>query len=609
MKQAQWNKLITLISLGQVAAFEIRSNPLPAPQNITWGTFSPHEISRSVSILVDPPIEFVEDAYRKAMHSLWHMKWLPATWEKPMPSYPLNASTITNENKARGEKLALSLIENIVLTQIVISVVNDSLVLQMGVDESYFMNVSKGSNLIEILAETPWGALHALSTLNQIVFYDEFCDKFYLELNVQIKDWPLYPHRGVLIDSGRNFLTIESILDQIDILALAKMNVLHWHLVDSQSWPLVLNSYPEMSKDAYSESEVYEMSDIRYIISYGKLKGVRVIPELDMPGHSRAGYTALNKSILACENTWWSNDAWSEGTAVEPPPGQLEILKNETYEVVEGIYKDLSELFEDNIFHVGADELQANCYNYSTVTQEWFALNSSRTLKDLSQYWVDRAVPILMSVPNRRLMMWEDILTSPKGAFTVPQDTILQTWSASNANVQVLTSRGYDVIISANDFLYLDCGFGGWVTNDPRYVQTCGNDDFNQGLGGSWCGPYKTWQRIYNFNITTNLTTEQLQHVLGAEAALWSEQVDSVVLTSKLWPRSAALAENLWSGNVNQTTGRLRTNWMTLRILNFREFLLALGYSVSPLVPRFCLKNPHACDLYRNQTIMDEPWK
>lgn len=608
MKVEFWAGCLSLIAAFHpaIANFEIRANPLPIPQNITWGEFSPVEISESVKLSVNTSMDFLENAFRNAMESLWQLKWLPATWETPIPSYPKNLSEQGVDLKSRDEKLRQSLAECTAITEINILVMNETLDLQMGIDESYSMKIVNGSHVLVIKAGSLWGVLHAFTTLRQIVFYHKDCCKYYVELNFKVEDWPLYPHRGVLIDSGRNYLSIDSILDNIDIMALAKMNVLHWHLVDTQSWPLQLSTYPEMAKDAYSSSEVYTKSDIRYIISYGMKKGVRVIPELDMPGHTRAGYAALNKSILACENSWWSNDVWSEKTAMEPPPGQLEILKNETYEIVEGIYHELSEVFEDNIFHVGGDELQGNCFNYSIVTRDWFAANSSRTLKDLAMYWVDRTIPIFKSVPKRRLMMWEDFITSLEGVNNVPRDTILQTWSANNANVHNLTSKGYDVIISANNFLYLDCGYGGWVTNDPRYVQNTENDGFNQGTGGSWCGPYKTWQRIYNFNITSNLSEEQLKHVLGAETTMWGEQVDSVVLIAKIWPRTAALAESLWSGNINRTTGKLRTNRMTLRILNFREYLLALGYQVSPLVPRFCLKHPHACDLYKNQTILDD---
>jgi hexosaminidase len=125
--------------------------------------------------------------------------------------------------------------------------------------------------------------------------------------------------------------------------------------------------------------------------------------------------------------------------------------------------------------------------------------------------------------------------------------------------------------------------------------------NFNYGgNGGSWCAPYKTWQRIYDYDFTTNLTVAQAQHVLGAEAPLWSEQVDDTVISGKMLPRAAALAELLWSGNKDEN-GKKRTTEMTERILNFREYLVANGIGAAPLVPKYCLQHPHACDLYLDQ--------
>ncbi|EGW32125.1 uncharacterized protein SPAPADRAFT_61209 [Spathaspora passalidarum NRRL Y-27907] len=361
-----------------------------------------------------------------------------------------------------------------------------------------------------------------------------------------------------------------------------------------------------MINDAYSPREIYTKQDILYVINYAYERGVRIVPEVDMPGHARAGWRQVNPDIVTCGDSWWSNDVWANHTAVEPPPGQLNILMPETYEVITDVYEELSSIFPDNFFHVGADELQEPCYYMSPLIMDnWFEKN--RTMNDLTQYYVDKALPIFFNVSaDRKLIMWEDIITTPEGAHTLPtENIILQSWNNDLVNIKNLTSQGYDVIVSSASHFYLDCGYGGWVTNDPRYVDIPDNDDFNNGQGGSWCAPYKTWQRIYDYDFTANLTAEEAQHVVGAEVALWSEQVDSTVLISKIWPRTAALAESTWSGN-RDDEGHLRTNLLTSRILNFREYLVALGHAASPLVPKYCLQNPHACDLYQNQTALDQ---
>jgi hexosaminidase len=130
--------------------------------------------------------------------------------------------------------------------------------------------------------------------------------------------------------------------------------------------------------------------------------------------------------------------------------------------------------------------------------------------------------------------------------------------------------------------------------------------NFNYGGGGgSWCAPYKTWQRIYDYDFTKGLTAEEAKHIIGAAAPLWSEQVDDTVISSKMWPRAAALAELVWSGN-KDADGKKRTTELTQRILNFREYLVANGVGASPLMPKYCLQHPHACDFYQNQTAISD---
>lgn len=189
--------------------------------------------------------------------------------------------------------------------------------------------------------------------------------------------------------------------------------------------------------------------------------------------------------------------------------------------------------------------------------------------------------------------MWDDVLTSDGAVANLSRNITLQVWHKSS-HIKDITRKGYNVVVSLADYLYLDCGYGGFLTNDFRYTDSPENEGFNTGKGGSWCSPYKTWQRIYSFDFLQNLTDTEQGKVLGAEAVLWSEQVDFTVLTGKLWPRTAALAESLWSGN--RDNKGLKLYDMGLRILLFREYLVKLGHHGSPLAPKFCLLNPHACD-------------
>ncbi|PQE10595.1 putative beta-N-acetylhexosaminidase protein [Rutstroemia sp. NJR-2017a WRK4] len=577
----------------------VKVDPLPAPVSITWGTSGPKGVAGHLT-LKTPSNSLISDAWNRAFGTITSLKWVPQATQAPIATYAVFPTTAPKSKRTSNSST---------ITEVDVQISNYQADLQHGVDESYTLDITSGSQSIVITAKTVWGALHAFTTLQQIIISDGK-GGLLVEQPVSIKDTPLYPYRGIMIDSGRNFLSLGKIYEQIDGMALSKLNVLHWHLDDAQSWPVQMSVYPQMTKDAYSAREVYSHNDIKNVIAYARARAVRVIPEIDMPGHSSSGWKQVDPSIVACANSWWSNDNWALHTAVEPNPGQLEILNNKTYDVVANVYNELSGVFTDNFFHVGGDELQTGCYNESAITTAWFAANASRTYNDLLTYWVDRALPIFTKPKNRKLIMWEDVYTSTPQVPTLPKDIILQSWNNGLTNIKALTSVGFDVIVSSSDFFYLDCGFGGWVSNDPRYnVQanpdpTATTDSFNYGgNGGSWCSPYKTWQRIYDYDFTTNLTKAEAAHIIGVTAPLWSEQVDDTVISGKMWPRAAALAELSWSGNRN-AAGEKRVTEFTQRILNFREYLVANGVGATPLMPKYCLQHPHACDLYYNQTAV-----
>ncbi|KAK5993809.1 Beta-hexosaminidase [Cladobotryum mycophilum] len=609
---------LATVLFGLVAVEAVKVNPLPAPQEITWGTSGPKSVSY-INLRTNAGgrgsgdnARIVSDAWNRAFKSITTLKWVPQAVEAPIPifePFPTAAGSHKNNTKRTWGSGWL--------TDLNVQVSDWSADLKHGVDESYTLTITSSSSTIEVTAKTVWGALHAFTTLQQIVISDGR-GGLQVEECVTIKDYPKYPYRGVMVDTGRNFISVNKIYEQIDGLALSKMNILHWHITDSQSWPIQINAYPQVTKDAYSANEIYTPQNVQSIIAYARARGVRVIPEIDMPGHSSSGWKQIDEDIVACQDSWWSNDNWPLHTAVQPNPGQLDVINPKTYQVVQKVYSELSGRFADDFFHVGGDELQTGCFNFSSSIRDWFAADSSRTYFDLNQHWLDNAMPIFKSPKNtggkkdRRLIMWEDVfLSADAHATNVSRDIIMQSWNNGVTNIAKLADAGFDVIVSSADFMYLDCGFGGYVTNDPRYNVQANPDptgetpSFNYGgIGGSWCAPYKTWQRIYDYDFTTNLTDAQAKHIIGAASPLWSEQVDDTIISGKMWPRAAALAELVWSGNKDPATGKKRTTTFTQRILNFREYLVANGIQATPLVPKYCLQHPHACDFYYDQSAV-----
>lgn len=467
--------------------------------------------------------------------------------------------------------------------------------LQHGVNESYTLDVSKNDQ-VKVTAETIWGALHALTTFEQLVLYQSDNDKIFVEGPVSIVDEPKYPYRGLMIDTARNFYSVEALCRHIDALAAAKMNVFHWHLTDTQSWPIAVKTYPKMTDDAYSTAETYQAEDVKKVVHYARARGVRVIPELDLPGHSNSGWRQINKDIVACGDY---DGPWID-VAGEPNPGQLDISKGATYTALKHVYDDISSMFADNFFHVGGDELDAGCYNTSQSIKSWLK-EDSRTWSDLVQHWLDKALPIFKNKEGRKLIMWADIVLGSMPAKELStKDVILQSWTGGIDNVKQAASKGYDVIITSSDFLYLSCGMGGWNPGDPRLTvqkdPNPGQVSVNYGgNGGAPCAPYKSWQRMYSFDWNSQLNSEEQKHVVGGSAALWSEQADENNADAVVWPRAATLGELLWSGNKDKN-GNFRTKDASQRLVNFRERLIKRGISASPTLPKYCAKNPGKCD-------------
>lgn len=429
------------------------------------------------------------------------------------------------------------------------------------------------------------------------MLYQADKDRIFVEGPVSIVDEPRYPYRGLMIDTARNFYSVEALCRHVDALAAAKMNVFHWHLSDTQAWPIYVKSHPQMTDDAYSSSEIYQPEDVEKLVEYARARGVRVIPELDLPGHSNSGWRRINKDIVACGDY---DGPWSD-VAGEPNPGQLDVANDATYTVLKDVYNDISSMFTDQFFHVGGDELNSGCYNASKNIQKWLKEDSSRTLSDLVQQWIDKALPIFKNRVGRKLVMWADIvLGSMPANHLSTEDVILQSWTGGIDNVKEAASKGYDVIISSSDFLYLSCGMGGWNPGDPRLnVQqdpSPGQTSVNYGgNGGAPCAPFKSWQRIYNFDWNSQLSPEEQKHVVGGSAALWSEQMDGYSADSIAWPRTASLGELLWSGN-KDSNGNLRIKDASRRLANFRERLINRGVAAAPILPKYCAKNPGKCD-------------
>ncbi|KAL5574530.1 hypothetical protein UlMin_016229 [Ulmus minor] len=463
--------------------------------------------------------------------------------------------------------------------------------LKQGVNESYNLIIPAVGGSASLTAQTVWAAMRGLETFSQLVWGKPSI----VAVGLTISDSPIFGHRGIMLDTSRNYYKVEDILRTIEAMSANKLNVFHWHITDSHSFPLVIPSEPELAaRGSYGSDMQYSPDDVKRIVDFGFEHGVRVLPEIDSPGHT-GSWAEAYPEIVACANKFWwpAGTKWEDRLASEPGTGHLNPLHPKTYQVLTNVIRDVVAAFPESLYHSGADEIIPNCWKSDPTIKSF--LSKGGTLSQLLEIFINNTLPFIVS-HNRTVVYWEDVLldaTVRVDPSLLPREhTILQTWNNGHNNTKLIVSSGYRVIVSSSDFYYLDCGHGDFIGNDSRYDQQTGS---GQGNGASWCGPFKTWQLIYNYDIDFGLTEEEKKLVLGGEVALWSEQADPTVLDSRIWPRASALAESLWSGNKDEM-GKKRFGEATDRLNEWRNRMVSRGIGAEPIQPLWCTRNPGMCN-------------
>ncbi|KAJ8773026.1 hypothetical protein K2173_028203 [Erythroxylum novogranatense] len=546
-------------------------NVWPKPRNMSW----PHPLATRLStrfLIVAPDHPYLAAAVfrysRQVLNEHYH----------PLVPPVVNISTSSPPLKT-----------------LAISVADLASSLQHGVDESYILTIPNFGAVATLTAETVWGAMRGLETFSQLVW----ANPSLVPRGLYIWDSPLFGHRGLMLDTSRNYYAVEDIMRTIGAMSANKMNVFHWHITDSHSFPLLLPSEPDLAvKGSYGSSMQYSPDDVAKIVKFGLEHGVRVLPEIDSPGHT-GSWAAAYPDIVACANMFWwpAGSDWSDRLASEPGTGHLNPLNPKTYHILKNVINDIVTLFPEPFYHGGADEIIPGCWKSDPDIQSF--LSNNGTLSQLLEIFVKSTLPYIVSL-NRTVVYWEDVLLDDNvkvdAAVLPPEHTILQTWNNGSKNTKLIVSSGYRTIVSSSEFYYLDCGHGDFLGNDSQYDQSSPRSR-DKDNGGSWCGPFKTWQTIYNYDITYGLTEEEARLVLGGEVALWSEQADPTVLDQRIWPRTSAMAETLWSGNRDEK-GMKRYAEATDRLNEWRYRMVGRGIRAEPLQPLWCIRNPGMCNTF-----------
>lgn len=426
---------------------------------------------------------------------------------------------------------------------VVISSPSDEL--QYGIDESYKLSIPMQGKLIyaHLEAQTVYGALHGLQTFSQLCRFN-FKTRIIEVHQVPwtIIDQPRFSYRGLLIDTSRHYQPLPVIKNVIDSMAYAKLNVLHWHIVDAQSFPLEIPSYPKLWDGAYSILERYTTADAAEIVSYAQRRGISVLAELDVPGHALSwgiGYPSL----------WPSKDC----------PQPLDVSNEFTFEVIDGILSDFAKIFKYRFVHLGGDEVNTSCWGRTPHVRKWLAkqrLNESEAY----QYFVLRAQKIALS-HGYEIVNWEETFNNFGNKLN--RKTVVHNWLGVGV-AQRVVAAGLRCILSNQDKWYLD------------HLDT-------------------TWDQFYMNEPLANITKPQQQKlVIGGEVCMWGEHIDGSDIEQTIWPRAAAAAERLWTPYDKLAKDPRQ---VTARLAHFRCLLNQRGVAAAPLAGpgRVAPEEPGSC--------------
>lgn len=383
--------------------------------------------------------------------------------------------------------------------------------LKLDEDESYRLNITK--NGIEIISETDIGAIRALETLAQLRSEDKEGSYF---PEVRISDKPRFSWRGLLLDVSRHFFSVNAIKRNLDGMAAVKMNVFHLHLTDDQGFRIESKRFPKLHERG-SNGAYYTQEQIKGIINYAGRLGIRVIPEFDLPGHATSWFAAFPEFASAPANYKPEERFGIFDPAFNP-------AKEEVYVFLDQLFEEMAALFPDEYFHIGGDENNGKQWDKNQEIQAFMKQNNLKNNHELQAYFNKRLVNILAK-HNKKMVGWEEIL-----AEDIPKDIIVQSWRGANS-LKDAVSKGYKAILSKGYYIDLVYPADRHYLNDPVPADS-------------------------------ELTEEQKQNILGGEATMWSEFVTEENVDSRIWPRTAAIAERLWSqaqvNNVDDMYSRLK---------------------------------------------------
>jgi hexosaminidase len=396
-------------------------------------------------------------------------------------------------------------------------------IIELGEDESYTLDIS--SSGARLTTPTTLGVMRGLETFLQL---EEITPDGFAVPAVLIQDRPRFPWRGLMIDVSRHFVPLDVLKRNLDGMAAVKLNVFHWHLSDNQGFRVESKKFLKLHQLG-SDGLYYTQDEVRDLIGYAGDRGIRVVPEFDMPGHSTAwfvGYPELasGPGPYAIERQWGVFDP-----AIDP-------TQEHTYKFLDELIGEMATLFPDQFFHIGGDEVNGKQWDANPKIQQFMRAHELKNNQDLQAYFNQR-VQAIVSKHGKTMVGWDEVLHPD-----LPKSVVIQSWRGQDS-LAAAAKQGYRGLLSFGYYLDLMWPASRHYAVDPMS------------------------------DAAANLSPEESQRILGGEACMWAEYVSPENIDSRIWPRAAVIAERLWSPqnvtDVNSMYQRLdeigrRLEWLGL---------------------------------------------
>jgi hexosaminidase len=397
---------------------------------------------------------------------------------------------------------------------------------RLGDDESYQLTVNPAG--AELTAPNPLGILHGLQTFLQLV---QPTPSGFAVPAVTVKDAPRFPWRGLLIDVCRHFISLDVLRRNVDGMAAVKMNVLHLHLSDNEGFRMESKKFPKLTEDG-SNGFYYTQAEMREFIAYARDRGIRVVPEFDVPGHSRSwlvGYPELASGP-------------GPYTLVSNVDPVMDPTEEATYKFLDKFIGEMAGLFPDAYFHIGGDEVNGQQWNANARIQNFIHAHGMKNNQDLQAYFNQRLQKIV-SKHHKIMVGWDEVLHPD-----LPKSIVVQSWRGQQS-LAAAAKQGYSGLLSYGYYLDLI-----WPASRHYAIEPISGD-------------------------AAGLSPEEKSRILGGEACMWSELVTPESIDSRIWPRTGAIAERLWSPADVQDAGSI---YRRLAELSWRLELIGLTHRSEP---------------------------